>query len=80
MPCEVGAYPGGTSPQGVKDLLDNNNKKTSTRNDATSSYRMVRGGSWKDGDKALFSVARQGAFKPSYRCGFGGVRCVKPAP
>jgi formylglycine-generating enzyme required for sulfatase activity len=80
MPCEVGAFPGGDSPQGVKDLLGNVFEWTTTKNDATSSFRMVRGGSWKDGDKPLFNVARQGAFKTTYRCGFGGVRCVKPAP
>lgn len=80
LPCAVGSFPKGDSPQGVHDLLGGVFEWTTSKHDATSANRMVRGGSWKDGDKPLFAVARQGAFKTTYRCGFVGIRCVKPAP
>jgi formylglycine-generating enzyme required for sulfatase activity len=64
----------------VHDLLGGVFEWTTTKFDATSGNRFVRGGSWKDGDKPLFHVARQGAFKTTYRCGFVGIRCAKPAP
>lgn len=80
LPCAVGSFPKGDSPQGVHDLLGGVFEWTTSKNDATSQNRMVRGGSWKDGDKPLFAVARQGAFKTTYRCGFVGIRCVKPSP
>ena len=80
LPCEVGSFPKGDSPQGVHDLLGGVFEWVTSRADATSGSRIVRGGSWKDGDKPLFSVARQGAFKTSYRCGFVGIRCAKALP
>jgi formylglycine-generating enzyme required for sulfatase activity len=80
MPCEVGSFPAGDNPQGVHDLLGGVLEWTTSRNDATTSTRIVRGGSWKDGDPALFKVDRQGAFKTTYRCGFLGIRCAKTAP
>jgi formylglycine-generating enzyme required for sulfatase activity len=79
-PCEVGSFPAGKSPQGVHDLLGGVLEWTTLRTDATSSNRVARGGSWKDGDKALISVDRPGAFKATYRCGFAGIRCAKAAP
>lgn len=80
LPCEVASFPKGDSPQGVHDLLGGVFEWTTSRFDATTANRIVRGGSWKDGDKPLFAVARQGAFKTTYRCGFVGIRCAKAAP
>jgi formylglycine-generating enzyme required for sulfatase activity len=80
LPCEVGSFPQGDSPQGVHDLLGGVFEWTTSKTDATSVNRLVRGGSWKDGDKPLFGVARQGSFKTSYRCGFVGIRCAKAVP
>ena len=64
----------------MHDLLGGTGEWTSSRQDATSTNRIGRGASWKDGDKALFKVDRQGAFKVTYRCGFLGIRCAMPAP
>jgi formylglycine-generating enzyme required for sulfatase activity len=80
LPCEIGSFPGGDSPQGVHDLLGGVFEWTTSSADATSVNRIVRGGSWKDGDKPLFAVARQGVFKTTYRCGFVGIRCAQAAP
>jgi sulfatase modifying factor 1 len=79
-PCEIGAFPQGDSPQGVKDLLGGVFEWTTTKNDGTTSNRTVRGGSWKDYAADLFDPARHGIFKSSYRCGFGGIRCAMPVP
>ena len=80
LPCEVGSFPKGDSPQGVHDLLGGVFEWTTTKNDASTANRIVHGGSWKDGDKPLFGVARQGAFKTTYRCGFVGIRCARAVP
>jgi formylglycine-generating enzyme required for sulfatase activity len=79
-PCEIGSFPKGDSPQGVHDLIGGVFEWTTTKTDATTTNRYVRGGSWKDYAPELFGVARQGFFKVTYRCGFGGIRCVKDAP
>lgn len=79
-PCAVGSFPAGNNPQGVHDLLGNVGEWTTSRSDATSSIRYARGGSWKDSAKELFRVDRPGVFKATYRCGFVGIRCAKPAP
>jgi len=78
-PCEIGSFPKGDSPQGVHDLIGGVFEWTTAKADATTSNRMVRGGSWKDYAQELFSVSRQGVFKTTYRCGFGGIRCAKDA-
>jgi formylglycine-generating enzyme required for sulfatase activity len=79
-PCEIGSFPKGDSPQGVHDLIGGVFEWTTTKNDPTTSNRSVRGASWKDYAPELFSVSRQGIFKVTYRCGFGGIRCAKDAP
>ncbi|APR84928.1 Hypothetical protein A7982_10277 [Minicystis rosea] len=80
LPCEVGAFPKGQSPQGVQDLIGGVFEWTTSKADPSSGIRYVRGGSWKDGDKSLFTVQRHGVFKPTYRCGFVGIRCAKALP
>jgi formylglycine-generating enzyme required for sulfatase activity len=79
-PCAIGSFPKGDSPQGVHDLVGGVFEWTTTKADATTSNRAVRGASWKDYAAELFSPARQGVFKTTYRCGFGGIRCAKDAP
>ena len=78
-PCAIGSFPKGDSPQGVHDLIGGVFEWTTSKTDATTSNRMVRGASWKDYAAELFNVSRQGVFKTTYRCGFGGIRCVKEA-
>ncbi|MFT3775957.1 MAG: SUMF1/EgtB/PvdO family nonheme iron enzyme [Minicystis sp.] len=80
MPCDVGSYPKGDSPQGVHDLLGGVREWTTSKTDASSSNRYVRGGSWTDSAKELFLVHKHGIFKTTYRCGFVGIRCAKDAP
>ena len=78
-PCEIGAFPQGDSPQGVHDLLGGVFEWTTSKTDADTSTRVVRGASWKDYAADLFDPARHGIFKATYRCGFGGIRCAAPA-
>jgi formylglycine-generating enzyme required for sulfatase activity len=79
VPCDVGSFPKGDSPQGVHDLLGGVREWTTTKTDGVSSNRYARGGSWTDNNKALFDVSHHGIFKASYRCGFVGIRCAKAA-
>jgi len=79
-PCEINSFPKGDSPQGVHDLLGGVQEWTTTKSDAHSEIRQVRGGSWKDYGKELFDVSRHGIFKTTYRCGFVGIRCGKSLP
>ncbi len=76
-PCPIGSFPKGDSPQGVHDLIGGVFEWTTSKTDASSSNRMVRGASWKDFAAELFTTTRQGVFKTTYRCGFGGIRCAK---
>jgi formylglycine-generating enzyme required for sulfatase activity len=78
-PCPIGSFPKGDSPQGVHDLIGGVFEWTTSKTDATTSNRMVRGASWKDFATELFATGRQGVFKTTYRCGFGGIRCAKDA-
>jgi formylglycine-generating enzyme len=79
-PCPVGSFPGGANPQGIVDLSGNVYEWTTTSNDATSTYRVGRGGSWKDATADVFKNTRPGGFKTTYRCGFLGIRCATPVP
>ncbi len=79
-PCAVGSFPAGDNPQGVHDLLGGTGEWTTSRQDASSSNRIGRGASWKDGDRNMFKADRQGSFKVNYRCGFLGIRCASASP
>ncbi|HET9931477.1 MAG TPA: SUMF1/EgtB/PvdO family nonheme iron enzyme [Polyangiaceae bacterium] len=77
--CEVGSHPLDKSRDGLLDMAGNVLEFTTTENDAAAAVRIARGGSWNSGAAELFRVSRLGAFGPSYRCGFLGIRCVEPA-
>jgi formylglycine-generating enzyme required for sulfatase activity len=78
MPCPVGTYAQG--PKGVFDLVGNIYQWTTTTNDTVGTFRVGRGGSWKDGKADQVAVKRSGGFKNTYRCGFLGIRCSLPVP
>lgn len=75
-PCAIGAFPAGASKDGLLDVTGNVFEWTSTSADGSDNMFVVRGGSWRDGVASLLWNGRPGGFKPTYRCGFGGVRCV----
>lgn len=77
-PCPIASYPAG--PSGIHDLVGNIYQWTTTTNDASSTYRGGRGGSWKDSAPELVAVKHRGGFKNTYRCGFLGIRCSSPVP
>lgn len=75
-PCPVGAFPSSNSPAGIVDLTGNVFEWTSSKADAAGTMLITKGGTWRDGVAAQMQIKRPGGFKPSYRCGFGGIRCV----
>lgn len=77
--CEVGSFPQSNSPEGIVDLTGNVFEWTSSPADATNKMFVTKGGTWRDGVAAQLVSSRPGGFKPEYRCGFGGVRCVATA-
>ena len=77
-PCPVGKYPPNKS--GIFDLAGNINQWTTTTNDSIGSFRVGRGGSWKDGVPKQVAVTAHGGFKNTYRCGFLGIRCSQAVP
>ncbi len=78
-PCATGSFPQ-KNPWGIFDLAGNINQWTTTTNDASSTFRGGRGGSWKDGTAELVKVTHRGGFKTTYRCGFLGIRCATAVP
>ncbi|MBL9026629.1 MAG: SUMF1/EgtB/PvdO family nonheme iron enzyme [Myxococcales bacterium] len=76
--CAVGSYPKSNSPQGIVDLTGNVFEWTSTQADGSGKILITKGGTWRDGVATQMLITRPGGFKPEYRCGFGGMRCVKP--
>lgn len=77
-PCPIGSFAQGSA--GVFDLVGNIYQWTTTTNDSTGSYRVGRGGSWKDTKSEQVAVTHRGGFKNTYRCGFLGIRCSAPVP
>lgn len=76
--CAVGSFPKSNSPQGIADLTGNVFEWTSTQADSSGKILITKGGTWRDGVATQMLITRPGGFKPEYRCGFGGMRCVKP--
>jgi formylglycine-generating enzyme required for sulfatase activity len=74
--CPVGSYPASNSPQGIADLTGNVFEWTSSQADASGKQIITKGGTWRDGVAQQMAITRPGGFKPEYRCGFGGIRCV----
>jgi sulfatase modifying factor 1 len=75
--CPVGATPAGDSPQGIHDLAGNVFEWTTSRNDKSGTFRIGRGGSWRDSAPDGLKASRSGpGFEVTYRCGFLGIRCV----
>ncbi|NUP05279.1 MAG: SUMF1/EgtB/PvdO family nonheme iron enzyme [Polyangiaceae bacterium] len=77
--CAVGEFPASNNPQGIVDLTGNVFEWTSSKADSAGTMYVTKGGTWRDGVAAQLQITRPGGFKPSYRCGFGGVRCVAEA-
>lgn len=77
-PCPVGTFAQGKA--GVFDLAGNIYQWTSTTNDKIGSFRIGRGGSWKDTLPKQVAIENRGSFKNTYRCGFLGIRCATAVP
>lgn len=77
-PCPSSTYAQGNAK--IFDLAGNVLQWTTTTNDSTGSFRVGRGGSWKDGKAELVTITRRGGFKNTYRCGFLGIRCASAVP
>jgi formylglycine-generating enzyme required for sulfatase activity len=74
--CAVGKHTAGATRDGVLDMTGNVLEWVRTPYDDKVEDRSARGGSWRDGVRAMVKVARPMWFKASYRCGFLGIRCV----
>jgi formylglycine-generating enzyme required for sulfatase activity len=74
--CPVGSFSKSDSPQGISDLTGNVFEWTSSQADASGKIYITKGGTWRDGVATQMVITRPGGFKPEYRCGFGGIRCV----
>ncbi len=78
-PCLVGTDPK-PGPFGIQDLAGSALQYTTTTNDTTGTFRVGRGGSWKDLVPDQVKVTHRNGFKSSYRCGFLGIRCAQAVP
>ncbi len=78
MPCPIATFEQGKP--GVFDLAGNIYQWTTTTNDSTGTFRVGRGGSWKDTKPEQVAIANRGGFKTTYRCGFLGIRCATAVP
>jgi len=78
-PCAVGSDPK-PGPFGIQDLAGSVLQWTTTTNDASGSFRVGRGGSWKDLVPDQVKITHRNGFKNTYRCGFLGIRCAQAVP
>jgi formylglycine-generating enzyme required for sulfatase activity len=91
---EIGSYPNGVSPYGIFDLAGNvwewvydwysesyysDSPKENPTGPETGIYRVLRGGSWNDGDSVVRSANRHFQY-PSNSNGFIGFRCARDLP
>jgi formylglycine-generating enzyme required for sulfatase activity len=72
--CAVGSFPGGDSPQGLKDLAGNVWEWTAA---ASGGERGNRGGSWMTSDPRQLSTARRAWDDRSFQHTSLGFRCAK---
>lgn len=78
-PCAVGSDPK-PGPFGIQDLAGSALQWTTTSNDKSGSFRVGRGGSWKDLVPDQVKITHRNGFKNTYRCGFLGIRCASAVP
>ncbi len=78
-PCAVGTDPK-PGPFGIQDLAGSVLQWTTTTNDSAGSFRVGRGGSWKDLVPDQVKITHRNGFKNTYRCGFLGIRCATAVP
>lgn len=72
--CPVGSYPGGDSPQGVKDLSGNVWEWTAS---ADGGSRLNRGGGWANANPEYLSAILRFRSSPTLRGDYLGFRCAK---
>lgn len=76
--CTVGSFPGGDSPQGVKDLAGNVREWTSSGYPGAPD-RVTRGSSWNYNEGKQVQVTNRIRLSPGHRAGFLGFRCARTA-
>ena len=72
--CEVGSRKAGDSRWGVHDLAGNVFEWTSS--DYKSIAKICPGGSWNYEEPRFFRARNRNFFKPTFRSGYVGFRCV----
>lgn len=80
--CEVGTHEADRTPEGVRDLAGNVGEWTSSggrdpSGAGASGLRVVRGGSWGDGQTGDLLGARREGYPPSVQSRELGFRCAK---